>query len=90
MCAPDRLRELWVTSRPGVLLVVCVGGIVLLLVGGTACSFGALSYPWLWATVALHLGGIAAIIIVFSAYNNFKKRELCRRRIRRRALPARA
>lgn len=74
----NRLRELWVTSRPGVVPAVCAAAIVLLLVSGAACSLGALVYPVLWATVALHVGGIAAILIVILAYNDFKKQELQR------------
>jgi hypothetical protein len=65
---PGALQELWLYSRPGMVVTGLLTAAVVVVVWGALIGLAAVAYPFLWSTVAMTAGGELALLIVLIQY----------------------
>ncbi|GAA3660717.1 hypothetical protein [Microbacterium marinilacus] len=74
LARPELLEERYLYARPGSTTVGCTAIIVVLAVTGAGAALGAVVHPFLWASVALVLSGIAATALYLVLYVRLVRR----------------
>jgi hypothetical protein len=72
---PATLREAWLYSRPGWIVTGCTVALIVLAVGGLLTAIIAQTYPFMWGSFALVLGGATATVLYPVRFVSFDPRE---------------